>query len=66
MEKLVFKRRSPIAKAKDPNQYYRVRTDMEAYNMVAEIAEETGKTIKDIASAMIKYANKFVTYESEE
>lgn len=66
MDKLILKRRLALKRATNPNTYYRLRVDMEGYNMVTEVAEETGLSIKDTVSIMIKYAFAHIEYESED
>lgn len=62
-EKLVFKRiKRPPLPAEGQTV---IKIDNESYNKVVEVADETGKSLKDVVSQMVEYAYKSVVYESE-
>lgn len=64
MSGLIFKRRKrdPID---TPGQTV-IKVDNEEYNKILEVADETGLSIRQVASRMIAYAYENVEYEAKE
>lgn len=62
-EELVLKRRKNRVFAEGRTK---VHIGEYQYNKVAEVAEETGKSIKNIVDIMVEYAYKHVKYEEGE
>lgn len=43
-----------------------IRIDAESFNKVLEVADETGKSLREIVSKMVDYAYENIVYESED
>lgn len=64
MDELIFTRRRHN-KACDERQTV-IRIGKEQYNKVIEVADETGRSIQDVASRMTDFAFEHIRYEDAE
>lgn len=63
MSELIFKRKKREA-ISVPGQTV-IKINNEEYNKILEVSDETGLSIREVASRMVAFASEHVKYESE-